>query len=462
MLPETESPPLSDTSPGSAATARQPSWLRESLRLLTLRPADGTVLTGSAASIAFPALVAFALWAGFDWLNNLPNARFFPYDLPSVTWYVLAALLVAVALALISRPAVSVARACSLLALLAPVIVIAEFVIERFVPERWVLLALLGVALYAAVYCLIGLRSIAGSRQFFATMAGAGVAVLAVWLGDALYVNPMLWTSGDDPEGEYADQGNWDAAEPILFQQSARIDASVAKLVRPAGDAPVGFFVGFAGYGQQKVFAEEIQFAAERFAKRYDTTLRTLLLINDRRSLEKYPLASGTALTYALKGVASKMHLDRDVLFLALSSHGSEDPLLSVMNGSLPLRDLTGEMLAEALRESGIKWRVIVISACHAGAFIEPLKSENTILITAAAPDRSSFGCADDRDLTYFGEAFYRDALPDATSLRDAFDKAKVSIAEREEEEGVKASLPQAYFGEQLEKQLALMSKDRS
>ncbi len=59
-------------------------------------------------------------------------------------------------------------------------------------------------------------------------------------------------------------------------------------------------------------------------------------------------------------------------------------------NGSLPLRDLTGETLAEALRESGIKWRVIVISACHAGAFIEPLQDENTIVITAARADRSS------------------------------------------------------------------------
>jgi hypothetical protein len=83
-------------------------------------------------------------------------------------------------------------------------------------------------------------------------------------------------------------------------------------------------------------------------------------------------------------------------------------------------------------------------------------------VITAARADRSSFGCADDRDLTYFGEAFFRDALPDATSLRDAFEKAKAWIAKREQEEGVEASLPQAYFGEQLEKQLAVMSRDRS
>lgn len=459
MLPETESPPAESA---SASAAPRSSWLRESLRLLTFRSVDGATLTGSAASIAVPLLLALVLWAGFDWLNNQPDPRIFPYSLPALAWYVLAALLAAASLAFIARPALSFARACSLLALLMPVLVVGHFVIERFVPERWTELALAGVALYAAIYCLVGLRAVTGSKQLVATAAGTAVAVLAVWLGNVLYVEPALWTSGDEVEDEYVDESDWGAVEPILFQQAARIDASVAQLVRPAGDASVGFFVGFAGFGDQKVFAEEIKFAAERFAQRYDTAQRTVLLINDRRSLEEQPLASATALSYALKGVASKMEIDRDILFLALSSHGSEDPLLSVTNGSLPLRDLSGEMLAEALQESGIKWKVIVISACHAGAFIDPLKDEHTILITAAAADRSSFGCADDRDLTYFGEAFYRDALPDATSLRDAFDKAKVLIAEREKEEGVEASLPQAYFGEQMEKQLAVMSKDGS
>ncbi|MFC4310964.1 C13 family peptidase [Steroidobacter flavus] len=444
--------------PRSVATTR-PSKLRASLQLLTLRSVDGAALTGSAASIAVPTLLALALWTGFGWFNALPDAQFFPYALPYVTWYVLAALLCALALKLVSRPVISFAQACSLVALLTPVLVIAQFVIERFVPARWTDSAMAVVALYAAICCLRALHAITGSRQLIGTAAGIAVAVLAVWLGNVLYVVPTLWSSGDDVEEETV-ASDWNADEPILFEQAARIDESVAQLVRPPGEAPVGFFVGFAGFGDQKVFAEEIKFAADRFAQRYHTGQRTLLLINDRRSLEEQPLASATALSYALKGVASKMEVDRDILFLALSSHGSDEPLLSVTNGSLPMRQLSGELLAEALRDSGIKWKVIVISACHAGAFIEPLKDEHTILLTAAAGDRSSFGCADDRDLTYFGEAFYRDALPGATSLRDAFDKAKSLIAEREKEEGVEASLPQAYFGEQMVEQLAVMSKE--
>ncbi len=180
------------------------------------------------------------------------------------------------------------------------------------------------------------------------------------------------------------------------------------------------------------MFAQEIGLASRVLGERYGIDGRALSLINDERDLEHSPLATVSGLRYALGGLASRMNLDRDVLFLAISSHGSSDPAIAVSNAQLPLQDLTQEDLADALRESGIKWRVIIISACYAGAFIDSLRDPQTIVITAAAADRTSFGCSNDRDLTYFGEAFYRDALPDARTLREAFDAAKTAIAARE------------------------------
>ena len=96
------------------------------------------------------------------------------------------------------------------------------------------------------------------------------------------------------------------------------------------------------------------------------------------------------------------------------------------------LQDLTADDLASALQESGIKWRTIVISACHAGSFIDALRNPDTIVITAAEADKASFGCSDDRNLTYFGEAFYRDALPrmPATHITHA---STMQLAERRE-----------------------------
>jgi hypothetical protein len=115
---------------------------------------------------------------------------------------------------------------------------------------------------------------------------------------------------------------------------------------------------------------------------------------------------------------------------------------------------VTGAALASALNDSGIKWRVIIISACHSGAYIKHLENPQTIVITAAEADKTSFGCSDDRDLTYFGEAFYRDALPNSKSLVDAFNMAKTAIAQREKEEDVTPSNPQAFFGEELRRKL--------
>ena len=160
------------------------------------------------------------------------------------------------------------------------------------------------------------------------------------------------------------------------------------------------------------------------------------------------------ALTYALRGLAARMDTERDVLFLSISSHGAPDPAIVVTNSELPLNDLTDSGLADALKQSGIKWKVIIISACYAGAFIDALKDSHSIVITAASADRTSFGCGTDSDLTYFGEAFYRDALPQARSLHEAFDTARAAIALRERHEHVDASRPQGYFGAEMEAKL--------
>lgn len=100
-----------------------------------------------------------------------------------------------------------------------------------------------------------------------------------------------------------------------------------------------------------------------------------------------------------------------------------------------------------ALDDSGIKWRVIVISACHSGAFIPALADESTAILTSAAADSASFGCSDDREITEFGAAFLRDALPRATSLEAAFEQAKAVLAEGERRQKVQPSSPQSRVG---------------
>src|SRR5204863_39798 len=103
-------------------------------------------------------------------------------------------------------------------------------------------------------------------------------------------------------------------------------------------------------------------------------------------------------------------HPDDDVLVLFLTSHGSPDGL-EVENGSLPLSQLAPADLREALDDAEIRWRVVVVSACYAGVFLDELKSDTTAIITAADATHTSFGCEDNRELTWFGEAFLKDSL---------------------------------------------------
>jgi hypothetical protein len=274
---------------------------------------------------------------------------------------------------------------------------------------------------------------------------------------DALDVIPDFWAAPELDAPQASTDESLADAEGILFDQAGRIDAALAGIKADSAAKPRAFFLGFAGVGDEKVFAQEVGLASRVLGERYAIGDRSLALINDERDLEQAPLASVSALRYALHGMAQRMNLDRDVLFLAISSHGSQDPAIAVANSGLPFNDMTDRDLAEALRQSGIKWRVIIVSACYAGAFIDSLKSPTTAVIAAAAADRTSFGCGTDSDLTYFGEAFYRDALPEAKTLRDAFDKAKAAIGVRERRERQEASKPQAFFGAQLDAKLATL-----
>lgn len=237
--------------------------------------------------------------------------------------------------------------------------------------------------------------------------------------------------------------------------QHALIDQQLAQfVVEPAPPARV-FFLGFAGYGEQRVFAEEIKLAAQRVGARYGSAARSVLLINDRRDLTTHPLATHDNLRYALRELGRRMNPDSDVLFLVLSSHGARNAMIEVSNTGMEALGLSPGTVDLMTREAGIRLRVIVVSACFSGAFVPPLANDATIVLTAASKSRTSFGCSDDRHLTYFGEAFFQDALPAAATLRDAFEATRSAIRRREREERVSASQPQSYFGPVVERRLA-------
>lgn len=99
------------------------------------------------------------------------------------------------------------------------------------------------------------------------------------------------------------------------------------------------------------------------------------------------------------------------------------------------------------IKQTGIRWKVIVVSACYAGGFIDSLKDDETLIMTAARRDRRSFGCSDDNDFTYFGRAYFKESLPVSNSFQDAFQRATrlVEQWERQEISG-RGTAPEAEF----------------
>jgi hypothetical protein len=454
---ENETQNQSVDAPAAPAEPTQ-SYLGLLLRLWTLRKIGPTPSGNSTPILVILSVSWLSLWVVIDWWYALPYPQFVAGGIPLFAWYALAVLALAALMRWRSHPTPPYGAVLTLVIGLVPLPLLLAAIAAPYLSQN----RLLGVSIVALIYSLFylarGLRACTGESQRVAAIAGVIFVAAFIWLSDQFDAIPDVWAA---PETEAAADNNdgYADAESLLFEQPGRIDLLLADIGAGPSPSPKSFFLGFAGVGGQKVFAQEIGLASRVLSERYGMGGRGLSLINDERDLERAPLASVSGLRYALHGLAARMNLERDVLFLSISSHGSQDPAIAVSNSQLPLNDLTSEDLAEALNDSGIKWRVIIISACYAGGFIDSLKDPKTIIITAAAADRTSFGCSNDSDLTYFGEAFYRDALPGAPSLRDAFEKAKSAIAARERRERVDPSKPQADFGSELEIKLAAMSR---
>jgi hypothetical protein len=496
--------PLGDATP-PRAPASPPARTRALAlwRLLTLRRVPGDALPRGPLAGIVGGVLAAVLWIALDARRSAPIRAFEPYAFTELAWFALGALCIAALMNLGSRWRLGYARALDLVGLTAPALAIAwlrwEDVAYGIGPApgdgqagpaaiAFVLFGICAPLTWSTLLWLRGLtaglgRRIAGpdATGTTATITVAGnapathaatpyaaclwalVGLAALGAGStALGAQARFWYSEDaaadagagDSPASAAEADAWARANALLFSQPARIDAAIARMPAAAPGPPRAWFVGFAGDGDQRVFANEIGLAQRVLGQRFDIGTRRLALLNDRRDVDSAPLASASALRHALQRLGTRMNRDKDVLVLALSSHGGQDATLAVRNGLLPFEDLSATALADALAKSGIRWRVIIVSACHAGTFIPALKDAHTIVITAAAPDRSSFGCADDRDLTYFGEAFYRDALPTAPSLRAAFDTARRAVEQRELAEGFTPSRPVAWFGPAMESHL--------
>lgn len=271
----------------------------------------------------------------------------------------------------------------------------------------------------------------------------------------------------------FSDQRLWFTVETVIPETEPHITEESAFYVQPLllnralaqiQTGTVGktdwYFLGVGGAAYQSVFRREVESVQSLFDTRFTTDGHSIVLINDDDTTLSQPIATRTSISKALETIGERMNKDEDVLFLFLTSHGSADGTFELNHQPLQIQSLTPTWLRDELDKAGIHWRVVVISSCFSGAFIPSLQTSSSLIITAAEATKTSFGCTDDADFTYFGRAFFDEALRQEHSLVDAFQAAKQTIAAREKEEGFTPSQPQISLGKDMEKSLPMFEQE--
>lgn len=233
-----------------------------------------------------------------------------------------------------------------------------------------------------------------------------------------------------------------DPLELGLLKQGQLLEDAL-KAVPPSTPAIELYSLVLAGDGKQSVFLREADYVSEMLASRFGSHGQ-ITLVNHRDHLLDRPMATRENLHRAAKTLAERTGPE-DLVFIYLTSHGTAEHELVLDQPRLQLADMPADELAAALAPLKNRNKIIVISACYSGGFIPALKDEKTLIMTASHADKVSFGCSEEADFTYFGNALFAQALNETDDLQHAFTLAKESVAQREQADGFEASEPQIW-----------------
>ncbi|MCG8323929.1 MAG: C13 family peptidase [Thiotrichales bacterium] len=429
-----------------------------------IRPWQFSVSFSQALALLF---VSFLLPFAHDYLNTAPDHEFNPFGLSyQATLYLLFLLSVFVLLRLQDNFGQALKMVVMFLSVV-PTIWLVCLGMDKLAAQQQVLTpaqAEWGVfGVYIFWYLLVISRAVKIIFHVSWTRILLLVSVYAIINIPALFYIPSqpLWYAVDvDAMNNHRSARRINVEQTYYLQDDLlALQAGTLGLHNP-GKTDV-YFLGFAGFADEDVFKNEVLFVKELMERKYTGTGNALTLINNPETVSRYPVANRHNLEAALRMLARKIDTDEDIVVMFFTSHGSEQHQLVIDFKPLGMNDLSPVQIHNAILGSGIKWKVIIISSCYSGGFVEVLQDPYTLLITAAAHDRNSFGCGHDGQFTYFGEAYFGHALQQTDSFSEAFNIAAGRVDQREREEGHTPSLPRMILGEEMEKKLRAYYRER-
>jgi hypothetical protein len=382
-------------------------WATLRAALWRSTPADCAVTIGT---VLLCAVVAAASDAAHQYLTAEGAARFSFYGINSIVAEI--AVCAAVALLFISRN-----RA----------VVLARFL---------VLYTLVDWLLTAAIYFPVKFKSSMPGIWTRSDTVILVVLLLAIWWVGAVVA--ILRGAG---VGRYE--------SPAIRGFALAVVSLLAGAALPAYPTFVGSDFNLSSYNVW-------EWGYAKFAKGTDE--RTAEVVNHRDTIESAPVANRTNFAAAVHAIAGIMNKDEDVLLVFITSHGSPAGVGLVLADALSVV-LSPDHVASVLDREGIKNRLIIVSACYSGVFAKRLAAANSIVLTAADENSPSFGCSNEREWTFFGDAFFNQSLSEGVSLKEAFEDAKVKISQWEIRDDVPPSSPQGHFGSAISEKLAAKLK---
>lgn len=318
----------------------------------------------------------------------------------------------------------------------------------------WGLMLLWWVAAQALLLWRFGTVRV-GTRCF---VVGAFVAVTVT----ADLVEPVrTWYPAPD-ESASQDAGASYRLTPQMFDTQSEALQRDLQALQPQRPGRIDLYaITFAPNADEAVFGRESAVVADVMRQRFGAEGRVLQLVSRRDGGPAAGWATPGNLERAIARAAALMDRDEDVLFLHLTSHGARDGTLAASFWPLEVESLTPARLKAMLDRAGIRHRVISVSACYAGSWVAPLADDNTLVMTAADAEHTSYGCGRHSELTFFGRAMFDEQLRGGASFEAAHTAARDLIAEREKAAGKSDgfSNPQIATGTRIRERLRAMAE---
>lgn len=240
--------------------------------------------------------------------------------------------------------------------------------------------------------------------------------------------------------------------QPVWDAQPRLLARAIAGLPPRRGRAPRVFTLAIAAGGSQAIFGREAEAVGNLLGRRLGRSASGVLLSNAEAHHERIPLANRDNLSAVLAAIGERFDPATDLAVIFLTAHGGPNGALQTdLPNAFGLRAIDARYLAETLGRSSIGRRIVIVSACFSGTWIEPLASPDTIVLTASSASRTSFGCDDRREFTHFGAALLGGGLREGMTWRAAFERLQSETLALETQLNLPPSQPSFSVGANME-----------